>query len=524
MANIIPKPLKSKGLDRNVNFSTNTQLCGEFLDTVKLFEDRIPKAEKAPANKLTILKDDTIAAEGYILDYNDNDIVITASDKSGALYGFMTLLQISAGKEEFEAVYVNDKPKYKWRSFMLDCSRHFSPMDRIKKTLDILATLKLNTFHWHLCDDQGWRIEIKKYPVLTEHGSIRKGTSASPAQIRDDDPPYDIGEYGRGLYYTQDDAREIVAYAAARGITVIPEIDVPGHATAIVSCMPELSCTGEPVDVDPRFGILEVSLCPAKQKVYEVLKDIFDELCEIFPAPYFHIGGDEVIPKAWDNCPDCQKLIKENNLKSHVGLHRYFNNILVAHLKTRGKRTIGWNEMLCPELDKTAIGQFWTFECGLPEALDWVNNQNGEVIISSGMYMYADYPYSRLSLSATYNFNAEYLGIERMENILGYEIPLWTEYVTSDEKFALQAYPRLLALSEMCWTQPLLKNYENFEFRLENMREYFDSIGINLPPRRTYCGYTFDGAEDMTFFERRMTAFWDHWYGDVDYELKQLQK
>ncbi len=523
MNNIIPKPLKAKKADKEVCFSTNTVLCGEFLETVKLFEHLIPKAAEACNNKLTFVKNGDIDAEGYTIGYDCCDIIISASDSKGALNGFMTLVQMSAGKEKFEAYEIEDKPKFKWRGFMLDCSRHFSTMERIKKTLDYMAMLKYSVFHWHLCDDQGWRIEIKKYPVLCEHGSIRKGTSDDPAQIRDTELQYTPGEYGRGLYYTQDDAREIVAYAAARGITVIPEIDVPGHATAIVSCMPELSCTGEPVDVDPRFGILEVSLCPSKQKVYDVLFDIFDELCEIFPAPYFHIGGDEVVPKMWDNCPECQALIKKHNLKDHVGLHRYFNNFLVAHLRKRGKRTIGWNEMLCPELDKTAIGQFWTFENGLPEALDWVNNQNGEVIITSGMYLYADYPYSRLPLSATYNFNADYLGIEKMENVLGYEFPLWTEYVRSDEKFALQVYPRMLAVAESGWTEPLLKNYENFEYRMENMREYFESIGFTLPPRRTYCGYTFDGAEDMTFFERKTGAFWHHWYGNVDYELNGMK-
>ncbi len=521
MNNIIPKPQKSKGLKREVCFSTNTALCGEFLDTVKLFDYLIPKAESACCNKLTFVKNDGIVAEGYTIGYDCCDITISASDSKGALNGFMTLVQMSAGKEKFEAYEVEDSPKFKWRGLMLDCSRHFSAIERIKKTLDYLAMFKYNVFHWHLCDDQGWRIEIKKYPVLCEHGSIRKGTSATA--FKSVNREYTEGEYGRGLYYTQDDAREIVAYAAARGISVIPEIDVPGHASAIISCMPELSCSGEKCDVEPCFGIFDKVLCCAKPRVYEVLKDIIDELCDIFPAPYFHIGGDEVVPDSWNNCPDCQKLMQDNGLENHVALHHYFNDILVEHIKSKGRRTIGWNEMLNPKLDKSAIGQFWTFENGLPEALDWVNNQNGEVIISSGMYVYADYPYSRLSLSATYNFNADYLGIERMENVLGYEFPLWTEYVRSDEKYALQLYPRMLAMAETCWSDPLLKNYENFEKRLENQRGFFESIGITLPPRRVYSGYTFDGAEDMTFADRRMTAFKDHWYNSPDYELNEMK-
>ncbi|MBQ8740341.1 MAG: beta-N-acetylhexosaminidase [Clostridia bacterium] len=523
MINIIPKPQKATELKEKIFFSTKTALCGEFLETVKLFEGLIPAAVEAESNTLTFIKDESIAVDGYKLTYKDGNIEIYCSDKGGALYGFMTLVQLAAGKEQFDAVEVCDKPKYSWRSFMLDCSRHFWSVEHIKTTLDILASLKMNVFHWHLCDDQGWRVEIKKYPILTEKGTVRRGTCQSPLQSINKEKTYDDGIYGEGLYYTQDDVREIVAYAAERNITVIPEIDVPGHASAIIACMPELSCTGEPREVEPRFGILDNILCCAKPQVYEVLKDIFDELCELFPAPYFHIGGDEVVPTAWENCPDCQALMKKEGLADHVALHGYFNNILIAHLGTRGKRAIGWNDMLNPDLDKTAIGQFWTGDRKLEEALDWVNNQGGDVILSSQIYMYGDYPYSRLSLSTTYNFNAEYLGIERMEGVLGYEIPLWTEYVKCPEKFGFQIHARLLAVAESCWTQPLLKNYENFEYRLENMRPYLESRGMVIPPRKIYSGYTFDGAENMTFYNRREDGFRKHWYGAVDYEFNMFK-
>lgn len=523
MINLIPKPLKAKELEEKIHFSTKTELHGEFLETINLFSSLIPEARVAEANTLTFIKDEGIAADGYKLTYNDGNIEIYSSDKGGALYGFMTLLQLASGKETFDAVEVCDKPRYYWRSFMLDCSRHFWSVEHIKATLDILASLKMNIFHWHLCDDQGWRVEIKKYPILTEKGTVRCGSCQSPLQSINPDKQYDDGIYGEGLYYTQDDVREIVRYAAERNITVIPEIDVPGHASAIIACMPELSCTGEPREVEPRFGILDNILCCAKARVYEVLKDIFDELCELFPAPYFHIGGDEVVPTAWENCPDCQALMKKHGLADHVALHGYFNNILIAHLKTRGKRAIGWNDMLNPDLDKTAIGQFWTGDRKLEEALDWVNNQGGDVIISSQIFMYGDYPYSRLSLSNTYNFNVEYLGVERMEGVLGYEIPLWTEYVKTPEKFGFQIHARLLAMAESCWTQPLLKNYENFEFRLENMRQYLEDRGMVIPPRKIYSGYTFDGAENMTFYNRREDGFRKHWYGAVDYEFNMFK-
>lgn len=527
MINIIPKPLKATELNKRVCFSTKTALCGEFLETVNLFLHLLPKSSTAQTNKLTFIKDDSVVADGYKITYNNDDIEIYCSDKGGALYGFMTLVQLARGKDCFDAVEVDDKPEFSWRSFMLDCARQFWSVDYIKKTLDILASLKLNVFHWHLCDDQGWRVEIKKYPILTEKGTARKGSSSCPNQTIDPVKRYTDGPYGEGLFYTQEDVKDIVAYAAARNITVIPEIDVPGHASALLACMPELSCDGRIIDVEPRFGILDNILCCSNPKVYEILKNIFDELCELFPAPYFHIGGDEVVPTAWENCEACQALMKEHNLKDHVELHGYFNNILIAHLKTRGKRAIGWNDMLNPTLDKTAIGQFWTGDRKLEEALDWVNNVGGDVIISSQIYLYADYPYSRLSLSNTYNFNCEALGIERMEGVLGYELPLWTEYVKDELKFGFQTHTRLLAFAETCWTKPILKNYDNFEYRLENMRDYFTSKGLVIPPRSIYSGYSFEGAEDMTFFERKEVGFRQKWFFDVDYEynlFKDLTK
>ena len=527
MINLIPKPQKAKEIKEKVCFSTKTKLCGEFLKTIELFGHLIPEAKDATENNLTFIKDDDIVADGYLITYNDGDINIFCSDKGGALYGFMTLVQLAHGNDSFDAVEVADKPEFAWRSFMLDCARQFWPTQHIKKTLDILASLKMNVFHWHLCDDQGWRVEIKKYPILTEKGTVRRGSSRCPNQTLDKEKPYDDGVYGEGLFYTQEDVKDIVAYAAERNITVIPEIDVPGHASAILACMPELSCDGKPREVESRFGILDNILCCANSKVYEVLKDIFDELCELFPAPYFHIGGDEVVPTAWENCEACQALMKEHGLRDHVELHGYFNNILIEHLKTRGKRAIGWNDMLNPTLDKTAIGQFWTGDRKLEEALDWVNNIGGDVIISSQIYLYGDYPYSRLSLSNTYNFNCEYLGIERMEGVLGYEMPLWTEYVKDEDKFGFQIHTRLLALAETCWTKPILKNYDNFEYRLENMRGYFESLGLIIPPRKIYNGYSFEGAENMTFFERKEVGFRKNWYFDVDYEynlFKDLTK
>ena len=527
MINLIPRPQKFKETGEKISFSTKTKIQGEFLETVELFSYMIPSAKEASENTLTFIKDDKIVKDGYLITYTDGDINIFCSDKGGALYGFISLVQLAQGNDTFDSVEIADNPQFAWRGFMLDSARHFWTVNHIKKTLDILAQLKMNVFHWHLTDDQGWRIEIKKYPELTLKGAVRKGSSRSPHQTNDPVKKYDDAPYGDGLYYSQEEVKDIVAYAYARNITVIPEIDLPGHTSAMLACLPQLSCDGKEREVASRFGILDNILCCAKPQVYNVLKDIIDELCQLFPAPYFHIGGDEVVPTAWGNCPDCQALMREHNLKDFVELHRYFNNIIVDYLKEHGKRAIGWNDMLNPDLDKTAIGQFWTDEHKLDVALNWVNNLSGDAIISSQKYLYSDYPYSRLSLSNTYNFNCEYLGIERIDGVLGYEMPLWTEYVKDENKFGFQTHVRLLAVAETCWTNSKFKNYENFEYRLENMRKYLLAQGLIIPPRKIYSGYSFENAENMTFFERKEVGFHKNWYFDVDYEynlFKDLTK
>ena len=226
MVNLIPKPQKAKELGIKINFSTQTTFCGEFLETINLFSHLIPVAVDAESNTLTFIKDQEIVADGYLITYTDGNINVFCSDKGGALYGFMTLVQLAAGKDTFDAVEIADKPEFCWRSFMLDCARQFWSVEHIKRTLDILASLKMNVFHWHLCDDQGWRVEIKKYPILTEKGAARKGSSSCPNQTIDPVKKYEDAPYGEGLFYTQDDVRDVVAYAAARNITVIPEIDV----------------------------------------------------------------------------------------------------------------------------------------------------------------------------------------------------------------------------------------------------------------------------------------------------------
>lgn len=501
MANIIPRPMMSKDLDEKIWFSQKTVISGEFSAVADVFKNLIPNARDAEENNLTFIFDKDIAEEGYKILYENGDINIFCSTRAGALYGFMTIIQLAAGNDYFKAVLVDDAPKHSWRGFMLDCSRHFWTLDKIKQVLDYMASIKMNVFHWHLADDQGWRIEIKKYPLLTEKGAIRKGTPCSEAHMRDKESTYTVGEYGRGLFYTQDDAREIVAYAAERNIMVVPEVDVPGHSSASIACYPELSCTGEEIEVECHFGIFKNVLCCAKPAVYEFIKTIIDELCDIFPAPYFHIGGDEVLPHAWNNCPDCQALMKKEDLKNHVELHRYFNNILVAYLKEKGKQAIGWNEIISDNLDESAIPQVWTL-FALEQARKWAA-KGGKTIQSLRTYVYSDMPFSLIPLSKTYNYNPYLEGFTNSDSIMGFEMPLWCEYVPDEKKFDFQAFVRLLAVSEVAWTAIENRNYENFESRLEAMRSYFAGIGINFVPKRIYCGNTFMGADNMAENKRQ---------------------
>ncbi len=518
MANIIPRPAFCKDLGEKIWFSKKTVVSGEFSQVASLFENLIPEALNAESNNLTFIVDNDIDEEGYKIICENGNINIFCSAKAGALYGFMSIVQLAAGKDNFNSVIINDAPKYSWRGFMLDCSRHFWSMDKLKQILDFMASIKMNVFHWHLADDQGWRIEIKKYPLLTEKGAIRKGTQYSVVHKNYLPSTYDAGEYGRGLFYTQEDAKEIVAYAAARNIMVIPEIDVPGHATAAIACYPEISCSGKEIEVEPHFGIFKNNLCCAKPAAYEFIKTVIDELCEIFPAPYFHIGGDEVESEPWDNCPDCQALMKEKGLKDHVELHGYFNNILVAHLKSKGKQAIGWNEIISDSMDESAIPQVWTTR-GADKAIEWSENR-GPVILTQYDYVYSDMAYSVIPLSKTYNYSPYFEGFED-QNVLGIEMPQWCEYIPTEEKFDFQTFIRLLAISEVAWTNVRNKHYENFETRVETMRPYFKSIGINLAPKYIYCGNTVKGAENMPEAIRKDKGRYI-WSRNPNYEFELL--
>ena len=360
MLNLIPKPLHAIEKGGNTPFSRKTALTGDFNHLFDTLFPMMPNTDNAVENKLVFKTDSSMPSEAYhIICTDDNNILISSSDASGAFYAVMTLLQLADGNGVIPSVEIEDAPRFRHRGFMLDCARHFWSVDKIKQILDVMARIKMNIFHWHLTEDQGWRIEIKKYPLLTEKGAIRKSTALSLTGYEEHKEPRDYTEYGRGLYYTQEEVREVVAYAAKRNINIIPEIDMPGHFVAAIACYPELSCTEEKVDVSDRWGVLDNIACCGKENIYRFVKDIIDELCELFPYPYFHIGGDEVPKDHWKVCPNCQKKIRELGLKDENALQSYFNNVISAYLKEKGKHTVGWNEILEGEnLDNSIIPQW----------------------------------------------------------------------------------------------------------------------------------------------------------------------
>jgi hexosaminidase len=359
---------------------------------------------------------------------------------------------------------ITDEPAFSYRGMHLDVSRHFFEPAVIKKYLDVMAKLKLNQFHWHLTDDQGWRIEIKKYPKLTETGAVRTEKNGST----------------HGGFYTQEQIREIVQYAKERYITVIPEIDFPGHASAIIASYPELGCYGQQIQVPNTFGIKEDILCPS-DSVIQFLKDVMDEVCVLFPGKYIHIGGDEVQAKHWNESPAARSFSAEKNIPVKK-MHAYFIEQIAAHLAAKGKKSIGWGEILDSELTKDITVMSWRgTEAGIKAA-----NQGNDVIMTPRQLTYFDYHQDwdeekkaiymiYLPLNKVYGFDpySKVKSAEAKKHVIGGQACLWTEFVETEDKLFYQLYPRVTALAECLWTKKSDKNYGNYSKRLKALKHYF---------------------------------------------------
>ena len=498
MNRIIPKP-------KEINYSDGFKTLGK--DSVIYIDDRFAGikdilTEEFPALSscrfaekpddgadIRFLFNPSIKNEAYSVKAQPSELEIEASGYAGAFYAVQTLKQAvyfesKSGEVKLPCMKITDEPRFRHRGLSLDESRHFFGMNEVKRLLRLMAFYKLNVFHWHLTDDQGWRIEIKKYPLLTEIGSKRKDTNIHGWRSADME-----GKPHEG-FYTQDEIREIVAYADKLNITVIPEIDMPAHFAAAMAAYNHLGCREIPCEVHWFFaGYVPKqmgwedwnrSCCAGKESTYSFIFDVIDEIAELFPAPYFHIGGDEAPKDEWKKCPECQKRMKENGLSDVEQLQGYFNNRIAEHLKSKGKRLIVWNEALAAgNLDRSVIGQYWTPQKDR-NVLKHIKD-GGEVIISKHQAFYYDMCYSQYPLTNTYKFEPsdKIIPEKYMDKVIGMEGEVWTEWIDSEEKLDVQIFPRALALSEICWTTDKAKNFKEFLLRMNYHEKILDDIGVN---------------------------------------------
>jgi len=402
--------------------------------------------------------------EGYRLLIDNDGVKIYSGTPEGFFRAETTLKQLMNDKK-LPNVEIWDEPLYAYRGYMLDCARHFFPVATIKKQLLAMALFKLNYFHWHLTEDQGWRIESEQYPLLTKVGSQR-------AQTKFDGKPV-------SGFYTKADIKEIVSFAKNLFIEVVPEIDVPGHMSAALAAYPELSCDNEKIAVAERFGILKNVLCAGKPEAVEMVWRIIEETAELFPCKYFHLGGDEAPRDKWDACPDCQRLIKENDLKDGDGLQAYLINDYTARLEAMGKTVINWNDGMRSKLiSDSIIMQYWMQGKKNAAAAAEEAKKGRQMIFSPFFAYYLDYPYGMTSLKKTYSYSIGFKGIEDKKYLLGVEAALWSEFVPTEKKLESQTYPRLAALAERGWSNVTESHYTDFTRRLAQIHKMFDQLGI----------------------------------------------
>ncbi|HEX9251026.1 MAG TPA: beta-N-acetylhexosaminidase, partial [Ignavibacteriaceae bacterium] len=442
-----------------------------------------------------------LGKEGYTLVVNSNNVMIEAAELNGLFYGVQTLRQLLPPEIESKtkvenvnweipSVVILDEPEFSWRGLNLDCCRHFMTKEFVKRYIDLLAYHKFNTLHWHLTEDQAWRIEIKKYPELTKKGAFRT---------------YDDGSVYGG-FYTQDDIKEIVKYAASRFINVVPEIEMPGHSTAAISCYPEISCTGGPFEVGTLWGIYYDIYCAGNEKTFQFLEDVISEVVELFPYKYIHVGGDEAPKNRWKECPKCQKRIKDEGLADEHELQSYFIKRMEKFINSKGKQIIGWDEILEGGLAPEATVQSWRGVKGAIEAA----KQGHDVIVSPTSHCYLDYPVDITDMQKVYLFDPvpPELTADERKHVLGSEGNMWSEYAPQ-ELIDDRLFPRMLALSEVVWTYPEERNFDEFSQRVQEHYNRLEVLGVNY-------GLETKPFEIIKSFNTETNAF--------DLQITQLQK
>lgn len=507
------------------NMARNAEFLKGYLAAEAGFDLEVYSSVDAPQKSGTIVleldgdtpecedgacNEDRRLRESYGLDIDEHSICISGHTEAGVFYGIQTLRKIIAApvadgvpsQLRIACGEVEDTPRFTYRGSHLDVSRHTFSMDFIKRYIDILALHNINVFHWHLTDDQGWRIEIKSRPKLVEKGSMRSGTVIKQDWGTSDNIPY-------GGYFTQEQAREIVEYAAQRYITVIPEIDMPGHMLAALTAYPELGCTGGPYEVWTRWGISDDVLCIGNEETFKFLEDVFSEIIDIFPSEYIHVGGDECPKVRWETCPKCRAKMAELGLRDDVQhtaeqkLQSYAIERIEKFINSKGRRIIGWDEILEGGLAPNAAVMSWTgIEGGTQAAL-----MGHDVVMVPTSYLYFDYYQSTdrenepfaiggyVSVERVYSFDPipqVLKDTEAQEHIIGVQANLWTEYVLSGEHAEYMLLPRMAALSEVQWSQPQKKDYSDFLRRVKSLTRIYDVYGYN------YARHIFDVKPELS--------------------------
>ena len=522
---IIPKPLSmeiTKGkflVDTKTKISGDASLInegnflGELLSAVS--GEKIQFSSEGSEGNILLKLDTSIKnEEGYTLAITYNQITISGKTSKGVFYGIQTLRQIISSDTEvttIPAVIIKDNPRFEYRGMHLDVARHFFPVDFVKKYIDLIAMHKMNTFHWHLTDDQGWRIEIKKYPKLTEVGAWRNGT------IIGHHPGTGNDETKYGGFYTQDEIKEVVTYAADNHVRVIPEIELPGHASAAIAAYPFLSCfpneptkvtadmgskagkelqtTGTPKIVQETWGIFDDVFCAGNEETFQFLEDVLAEVITLFSSEYIHIGGDECPKSNWKRCPSCQKRMKNNNLKDEHELQSYFIHRIEKFVNAKGKKIIGWDEILEGGLAPNATVMSWR---GIKGGVSAAKQQH-DVIMTPWSSLYFDHYQHKdkeneplaigglTTVEDVYNFEPipQELATEEQQFVLGAQANLWTEYIATTTQIEYMVLPRMTALSEVVWSKAASKDWKDFSVRLKSFSKIYDELGLN------YAKHTF---------------------------------
>ena len=518
--NIVPMPVDIKMGKAVFNITKNTSIVleGSGLEkTGSLLNDHLLKkigyklsiVKKYKGNNVIRLNNERLdnrISGAYILTINEKGINIAGYNEPGVFYGIQTLIQlllIQNNKAAISYVTIKDYPRFQYRGMHLDVGRHFFPISFIKKYIDYLAAYKFNTFHWHLTEDQGWRIEIKKYPELTTTGGWRNGTIIGRYPGKgSDNKPY-------GGFYTQAEIKEVVQYAAARYIDVIPEIEMPGHSSAAIAAYPWLSCfPAKPTEIPAKmisqksideqkkgriklvqetWGVFDDVFCAGKDSTFIFLENVIDEVIKLFPSKYFHLGADECPKAHWKLCPACQKKMKDNNLKDEHELQSWFVQRIEKYLNSKGKTMIGWDEILEGGLAPNAVVMSWRGEKGGIEAA----KQKHQVIMTPGNPVYFDHTQSKNEDSVTiggynpienvyaYEPIPKELNAEEGKYVLGAQANMWTEYMNNTRKVEFQMFPRIIALSEVLWSPKEKRDWKDFERRLPTVFERLDNHKIN---------------------------------------------